>query len=213
LKTIKLNLRWKKVNMLRVAGLCGIISPLIAFAFILVAVYYSPHFSWTENWLSDLGGTVMPPDRPCANTSVTEILFNTGLVISGILAVIFSLGLAVGFRKKFKPSGRLGSLLYVLGACALCGIGIFPEPTGTLHTIASVAFFLLEPFAILCIGTSELKSSEKSLGYFSYITGFIALFSIVVVSKAAGETVASLAIAIWTVVFSIRLFRQAAHLI
>jgi hypothetical membrane protein len=39
----------------RIAGLCGVITPLVAFTCILLAIAYSPQFSWTENALSDLG--------------------------------------------------------------------------------------------------------------------------------------------------------------
>ncbi|MEE9152300.1 MAG: hypothetical protein V3U20_10790, partial [Thermoplasmata archaeon] len=74
----------KSFVSLRTAGICGILSPLIAFTCIGLAILYSPWFSWTDNWLSDLGG--FPGERPVWSAhGLSSILFNTGLIIAGIL--------------------------------------------------------------------------------------------------------------------------------
>jgi hypothetical membrane protein len=47
------------------AGICGILTPIVALSAIFLSVSYSPNFSWTKNWISDLGGRlIMPPMFP-----------------------------------------------------------------------------------------------------------------------------------------------------
>jgi len=45
----------KNVAWLKISGVSGIVTPIVAFTFISLAIVYSPQFSWTENALSDLG--------------------------------------------------------------------------------------------------------------------------------------------------------------
>ena len=59
----------------KIVGLCGILSPIIGFIFISIAIQSAPWFSWTENWISDLGG--FEGDRPIYSAKGTEsILLN-----------------------------------------------------------------------------------------------------------------------------------------
>ena len=96
------------------AGICGILAPIIAFGCIGIAILLSPWFSWTESWLSDLGGS--PKDRPIwAAHGIASILFNSGLVIAGILGICF----AIGMRKSGllnTPLGSAGILILFINA-------------------------------------------------------------------------------------------------
>ncbi|MEM4733673.1 MAG: hypothetical protein QXD70_04005, partial [Candidatus Bathyarchaeia archaeon] len=58
----------RSVMWLKISGICGLLTPLMAFSCIFLAIYFAPEFSWTHNALSDLG--VMP--------GVTAALFNYG---------------------------------------------------------------------------------------------------------------------------------------
>ena len=80
----------KNVNWLKISGVCGILTPLVAFTFISLAIASSPQFSWTDNALSDLGVV----------EGVTAVLFNSGLIIGGILAIIFASGLFIFLRRN-----------------------------------------------------------------------------------------------------------------
>ncbi|MGZ4924377.1 MAG: hypothetical protein ACXV5H_10575 [Halobacteriota archaeon] len=75
------------------AGACGILAPIIALSCISLAILYSPgHFSITKNWLSDLGGmSYAQIPRPSVTSPATIVLFQSGLVLAGILGIIFSL--------------------------------------------------------------------------------------------------------------------------
>ena len=87
---------------LKISGICGIITPLIAYTFILLAINYYPPFSWTDNALSDLGVV----------KGITSVLFNSGLIIAGILTLVFATGL---FRfLNERATGKIGGLLFVV---------------------------------------------------------------------------------------------------
>jgi hypothetical membrane protein len=200
-----------KRNFISIAGLCGILTTIIAFAAIFLAVSYSPNFSWTENWLSDLAGvyTAPPtfPDRPDVSTPTTAIIFNSGLLICGLLGFIFSIGLWKSIRIH---SGRVGSLIMILASIALFNIGLFPEPTGIPHVIASLTYFILGPIAIFYISAAALDSDQKQLGYFTTILGIIGVIfgGVFILFGAIPELLANISISIFIIIFGVKMYRQ-----
>ncbi len=124
------------------AGLCGLLAPVVAFTAIGISIAMSPWFSWARNALSDLGAL---------NSPVWPV-FNTGLVVAGLLASCFSYGL---LRRARGGLGRAGSVVLLIGSFSLVLIGLLPEDTGLPHLAAAVAFFLLAPAGLMVIGISE----------------------------------------------------------
>jgi len=118
---------------LKFAGISGILAPLIAFTCIALAIASSPKFSWTENALSDLG----------AQEGLTAIAFNSGLILGGILALIFAFGLFIFMQGKL--TGRISAFLFILDILALTAIGVLPESVEPMHYYASIVFFVLFP--------------------------------------------------------------------
>lgn len=185
----------KRTLTLRAAGLCGVASPIIALALISLAISMSPWFSWTENALSDLGvrGTA-------------AVLFNSGLVIGGILTGIFAVGLRETLRSR--TLSHAGALIFVLDAAALCAIGVFPETTGKIHFYVSVAFFTLFPIAMFLIGASMTRfSSERKLGLFTVLVGLVAavIWAFQWDGVAIPEIVAGVSASAWSIIFGTRL--------
>ena len=115
------------------AGLLG----ALTFAFMWsAAVVTDGHWILGQETLSELGG-----DRPGRS------FFNAAVITEGILGLIFSSGI---YRlMKGNNLGRLGSMVFFIGAIALIGVGIFPITTGSPHTVASYAFFGLMLIALL----------------------------------------------------------------
>ncbi len=190
------------LRKLRIAGVCGVLTPIIVLTLILLAIYYSPWFSWTENALSDLGvqGTA-------------AILFNSSLVVGGVLTIIFAIGLREILLNK--TLGRIGTLIFILDAAMLCAIGIFPETAGDIHLYVSVAFFTLLPISLFLIGATMMKDpSERKLGSFTIIAGVAAATVWMLPWKAAAipEIIAALAVSVWSIVLGIRLSKQASLL-
>jgi hypothetical membrane protein len=193
----------KTISWLKISGTCGIITPSVAFSCILLAIAYAPHFSWTDNALSDLG--VMP--------NPTSVLFNLGLIVSGILAIVFAFGLLIFFNKTV--SGRIGAIMFVLDCLALICIGIFPESAKPMHLYASVAFFAIFPLAMFLMTASFVLSSKHRMAVFTFS---IAVFAAVVWAAeflmhyvpgvAIPETLSALAACLWVAVLSFNMLRK-----
>jgi len=198
--------------LVRIAGLCGVFAPIIAFTCIAIAIYYSTCFTWTGNWLSDLGG--MAGEKPIwAARGIASVIFNVGLIITGIMGVVFATAIR-RTRMLNTRLGRIGTLLLVLDMSALCAVGIFPETTGNLHALVSSIFFFLVVLSLLLIGTVMRKASEKTLGCFVTLLGAISLCSLPLLlipqpwgSNAVAEMFSIVSIAVFAIVFGISLFK------
>ena len=186
-----------KISMLlRIAGLCGVVGPIISLSLIALAVNYSPWFNWFNNALSDLG------------VNEAAFIFNSGLIIGGILTTIFAIGLMQIFREQVL--GFIGAFTLVLSSVSLCAIGIFPESAGRIHFYVSVAFFVLLVISLFFIGVALVrKSSQLYLGFFSILAGLVAAAAWVIPHEgvAIPEITASVAGSVWAVVLSIKILQ------
>jgi hypothetical membrane protein len=88
--------------------------------------YMQPGYSFTEQRLSELGASGAP----------YAFIFNVvGLMTSGILVVVFSLGLYSEFSSNWMA--RIGSGLLTLCGASLIMIGVFPCDVGSMEASAS----------------------------------------------------------------------------
>jgi len=183
--------------LLRIAGLCGVIGPIVSLSFIAVAIAYTPQFNWFTWALSDLG------------VNQAALIFNSGLIIGGVLTTVFAIGLMQVLRKKVL--GFLGTFTLALSTISLCAIGVLPESAGRIHLYVSLAFFTLLAISLLLIGAAlMLESSQRYFGLFSILTVVVAAVVAVVVSHegaAIPEIIASLAASVWSIVFGVKLFK------
>jgi len=115
----------------RYYSLFGILGPLIALFFILVAIVLSPWFDWGHNALSDLGHAV--------NSDVAP-LFNFGLLLGGFLTILYAL-------TSFCNQAKYTSYFLVFVGLALQLVAVFDEVYGSLHFLVSVLFFVTLAFA------------------------------------------------------------------
>jgi len=165
----------KQIILIKISMLCGILGPVIGFIFITCSIFYSDWFNWTNNWLSDLGGI---PGNSSIWTSrgITSIIFNSGLIISGLIGLFFA-----NLLRKLKilnnRQGKIGSFLFMFNMLTLSFIGIFPETTGYLHTIVSIIFFFLIALSLLILGNVIRKSSWKKFGELIIILSIISFCS------------------------------------
>src|SRR3972149_4431337 len=179
-----------------IAGLCGIVGPIISLSFIEIAIIYSPWFNWFKNALSDLG------------VHEAALIFNSGLIIGGILTTIFAIGLMPIFRKQVL--GFIGSFTRGLSSISLCAIGIFPESAGRIHFYISVCFFSLLVISLFFIGVALVrKSSQRYFGFFSILAGLVAAAAWVIPHEgvAIPEITASVAGSVWAIVLSIKILQ------
>jgi len=191
---------------LKAAGICGFLAPLVAFALIFSAIASYPEFSWTDNALSDLGVV----------EGITSVLFNSGLILGGVLCVVFAAGLFVFLKKRIV--GKLGAVIFVLASLALFAIGVFPENVRPVHYLVSVLFFMLLPISMLVnIGAFWLMRQAR-MALFTLIVAIAAAapwvlyFAIQYVPNVAvPEAVSAFAGSVWAVVLSGKMLRKASH--
>jgi len=154
------NIRIK--NITKIAGICGILIPVVIFTFIGLAMMHSPWFEWEKNALSDLG-----------IDGISAFFFNYGMIIGGILVLIFSIGLM-----RFL-SNKAGAYVLCASSLALVGIGLVPETMFLPHLLTSASFFILLTLSFMIIGLTNKNSKfEKSVGMLAIFFAFLAIISI-----------------------------------
>ncbi len=194
-------LGWREITEPRVAASFGIIAPTWALASIGISIALSPWFSWTDNALSDLGVSRVAP------------IFNSGLIICGILIFPFIVGLAK--IERTKRLGLIGSVMLLLSSVFLIGVGVFSEAFGLVHFYFSAAFFVSLILSSIILGIHfTLNISNKSLGIFTLLIGIISFIGWIVWATvrlsgvAIPETINILLASFWIIVLSIRMYRK-----
>jgi len=187
----------KQGMWLKVAGLCGVIGPVVSLSFIALAIAYSPWFNWFTNALSDLG------------VGEAALIFNSGLIVGGVLVTVFAVGMMVILRRQVL--GFLGASALILSSISLQAIGVFPESAGRIHFYVSISFFALLAISLLIIGVALLReSSQRYLGLYSILTVVVAIIAAWVIPHegvAIPEIIGVLAASVWNIVFGIKLFK------
>ncbi len=144
----------------------GIVSPLVALLCIAVAIPLSPWFTWFGNALSDLGNY--------NNGVAVAILFNSGLVITGLSALLFTVWF---LTKTESPPTKIGLFVFAVSDAFLVLVGILSENAGRIHFIVSVGFFATFPFAMWIVGADFLRFSKtRPYALPSLLLPFVSLY-------------------------------------
>jgi hypothetical membrane protein len=191
-------------NNLRIAGIFGLIAPIFCFACILLAIASGSSFNWVNNALSDLG----------VQKGITPLIFNSGLVVSGFLFIIFATGLFPFIGKR--SVGKVGVTVFILACGALISIGIFNENFSPAHYIFSVAFFMLFPISMLILVGAFWAESKRRLSVFTLALSLAAAFVWVlqfavhyVSNVAVPEFVSGLLGAVWVIDLSYLMLKKS----
>ena len=177
----------------RIAGICGVLIPVVVFLCIGLALTQSSWFGWANNALSDLG----------ARENVAAI-FNNGLILGGIFAFIFSIGLAKILSRK------IGAYILAISALALIGVGVFPETLFSLHYIMSAAFFVFLAISLFVVGiTIKRGNFEQNMGLIAFIFALFAFVSPVFLPFLNGiaipEALACFPALVWCMVYGAKM--------
>lgn len=182
---------------LKLYGTLGLMAPILAYSCIATSIMLSPWFSWTENYLSDLGAR-----------DISSIPFNFGLMISSLLAITFSTALLRIYKKGVK---LLSVVFYILASISLFMVGLFPETAGRIHLYVSVAFFIFTAFTLLTFGALSVAISPRSIkaGISFMLLGLIssAIWALPWRGLAIPELISSLAISSWTIYMAVKTLR------
>jgi hypothetical membrane protein len=188
-------------SFVKIARVCGFITPLVSYGMIFLAIMNAPWFSWYRNALSDLGARAS-----------SDLYFNSGLILAGFLEALFSIGLFLNLRGVV---GEASAVVLFADSIALMCIGIFPETAGRIHFYVSVAFFLLYPIASILFGVHLLSHGKDRLfGVLSVVMAFICLAiwflvpwrSMGVTGVAIPEFLSSLVGCVWMIYIAYKYF-------
>ena len=195
-----------QINFLRVSGVCGFLTPVIALVCILAAISYYPEFNWIENALSDLGVIAGP----------AASFFNYGLIISGLLCFVFSIGVFQYFERI--QIGRLGSILLFFASFSLVLIGLFPEDVKPIHYIVSLSFFALLPASMFLSALFFWLQKKKLMALFTSFSATAAatpwilhFFIKYVAGVAIPEALSAIFGSFWIMVLSFKMFRLSSN--
>ena len=172
----------------RLAGLFGIVSPIVTLTLIFSAIAQSPWFSWHDNALSDMG------------VSQTPNPFNAALLIGGLTYLMF----VVGFLRWLGLTSALSKLAAVFMLAAGIGltlVGIVTEAAGDIHDALAATYFLVTPMAYGLFGIELVRRGARLRGALTIAAGVAALLLITVVPHkriAVPEILATVIFAAWT---------------
>jgi hypothetical membrane protein len=128
------------------ALISGILASVFIPAIILGLLVSSPIDFSDLTSLSQLG------ERGSENAWV----FNSTLIVGGILLLVFAIGLA----KNYSLNGRLAVGVFAFSSLFLIFVGIFNIPH-SFHNLSAVLFFGSLPTSLLIIGQNVIRLSKK----------------------------------------------------
>ena len=177
------------VKLVRLFGWFGIVTPVLGFTMIFLAISTAPWFSWQGNALSDLGVE-----------GLTAAIFNGGLIMTGSVMAVFSLSV-YEFGKEDRL-GKAGFALLLLACIFLLGIGVFPETAGYIHMQFSVAFFVTLPVAIIVNSVYLIRQGNRELGALGIAAAAvaIAIWTLPWDGVAIPEAVSAASAGVWSTV-------------
>jgi|GEM_PF-2196576 len=154
-----------------IAGYCGLLTPLVGYVLIIISIAMHHDFRLTKSSLSELGKVGVPYNS----------VFNFALIISGILFLIFVLGM---LRRTETRVGDIGVFGLCLGAIFLSLTGIFPQRTSP-HLVMAILFYSVSVSGLILFGLDKFLEFEpvwavliwSSLGFAAIAIGLVSTLS------------------------------------
>lgn len=176
------------VRILRLCGFFGMLTPVVGFIMVFLAISQAPWFSWTLNALSDLGVD-----------GFEAVLFNSGLPLTGAVMMMFSAGLFE--LTKGSTVGRAGSAVHLASAILLILIGVINETIKPWHYVVSFAFFASLAVMLAIMGVYHWRANMKR---FTILAWSAAALGIVIWmlpwrGVALPEAISAVCVSVWQV--------------
>jgi len=178
---------------LKSSAISGISLPILFIGLLIYSIQLAPWFDWTVHAISDLGNPIF------------EIFcFNCGLIIIGILMLIFSIGLYF-----YLGGERMGPTILAMSSIYFMGIGVFPI-THPNHIHISGLFFISFPLGFFVLGLQIFRKKCDficKMGYLAIIIGVVSLASTSILLFFSGIAIPEVIILVsgftWCLVFGI----------
>ncbi len=177
----------------------GIVAVVVTMGSILLSTGLSPSFSWTANALSNLGVA-----QTAAGTPLTVVAFNGGLIVGGLVGVLFAVALANSIP---SAGGSLVGLTFGIALALMGLVGVFPQ-THPLHFPVAVGFYLFISLALWVDALVSLRAGWRRRAGLGFALGGVNLLGWLVwgltgsvrrPGLALPEIVGALAFSVWVV--------------
>jgi hypothetical membrane protein len=167
-------------------GKFGFFAPVVGSIMILLSLNSTSNWSITADTLSDLG-----------RSGFGSVLFNSGLLMSGAVMMLFSTGL-YEFTKG-NIIGQIGSIFYIAASFIVCALGVATVNVQPIHTYLSTSLFILIPIIMAASGSYLYELNMKKYAMLAVI-GFIISSGIWLINgkvNAIKEIIALGALTLW----------------
>lgn len=135
--------------------------PMIGVTFYVICWIISacmmPEWSFFNEWPSTLGTGASPG----------QLIFNTGMVVSGLLMAIYSYSL---YDASESIWFRTGYIFSMVGGFLLCGVGIFNDDIAFGHELFTMSMFTISLMSIIYLGIYFYLRDRKIAGVFLIVT-------------------------------------------
>ena len=194
----------RNLKLIRVAGISGIIGSTLPLIMVFASTVLEKTFSWNKNALSDIG------------VSQLAWLFNSALIVGGLLNLLFAFGLR-NYLEKSRGL-KVGVWLIIISSISLALVGVFTENYIVIHVLVALGYLLLAPLGLICVGLGEKNQQIGKVSLLLGITALLAIIGLPIIAFVANlqigfavpEFVVSLALSIWTFWISLKLLRYQA---
>ncbi len=176
------------VRILRLCGFFGMLTPVVGFIMVFLAISQAPWFSWTLNALSDLGVD-----------GFEAILFNSGLPMTGAVMMMFSAGLFE--LTKGSTVGMAGSAVHLASSVLLILIGVINETIEPWHYVVSFAFFTSLAVMLAIMGVYHWRGNMRRFAILAWSAAAlgIVIWMLPWRGVALPEAISALCVSVWQV--------------
>ena len=189
----------------KVISMCGILAPIVAYISVMISVKRAKWFRWEVHALSTLGA------RP-----ESELFFNVGMMISGILLSIFAIGFFIIVR---DVASKCGYITMFASGVSLFLVGFVPEDVSILHLYAAIAFYVLYLTSLVIIGASWIIQEKYTwLGILAIACSFFSVAAWLIPwadyglpGLAIPEIISSIFALSWLIIISIKQYKQPLY--
>jgi hypothetical membrane protein len=162
----------------------GIAIPIIFLIFLALSLINFNGYDITNNYLSDLGN------------GPSGIFFNSGVIISGFLCILFG----ANIYELVKNAGKIGGAFFLISGVFLISVGLFPSAQQNIHLVMSATFFILSAISIIFIGYGF--RSNKTLFYISVVVGLLSIIFVIFRTIPFLEHVTVFGMGLWIIMIS-----------
>jgi hypothetical membrane protein len=187
-------------------------------AHLVVQSAWPEPYSWSRNFISDLGAVSCGPFLGVDVCSPLHVWMNASFVLQGVLLIVGVI--LIGSVGRGVPTGRAWRALVLLAGAGWIVIGFLPEDQNlTVHSIGALPVFMLGNVALILAGRSMAARELRSVRHASLALGVLGLLGLVLTAVAvarpewelvgAAERLAVFPLQVWALLMGLHLLRSA----